>query len=248
MPGAERAHRAGSASTSACAPAADGVFAIGDLASVDVGGVELPMLSPPAMQEGRYVARAILAAVAGHEGSLEPFRYRDKGAMATIGRNAAVAELGRLRLTGFLAWVSWLFVHLLPDRLSQPRAVFLSWGWNYRRTGRLGSSRALSPTTSRTRFSTISESAIPRRPDRPDAHAEPAASTKPSRSLHPRARNDRTPSSSSARRSLAYKQIFPASRARRARSPRRAGDRGRQGGWAWTAQGAPRTACTSTAT
>ena len=118
-------------------PAADGVFAIGDLASVDDGGAELPMLSPPAMQEGRYVARAILAAVAGHEGSLEPFRYRDKGAMATIGRNAAVAKLGRLRLTGFLAWVSWLFVHIYYLIGFRNRtAVFLSWAWNYVREDR----------------------------------------------------------------------------------------------------------------
>ena len=95
------------------------------------------MLSPPAMQEGRYVARAVLAAVAGGEGSLEPFRYRDKGAMATIGRNAAVAELGRLRLTGFLAWISWLFVHLYYLIGFRNRtAVFLSWGWNYVREDR----------------------------------------------------------------------------------------------------------------
>ena len=119
-------------------PGADGVFAIGELASVDVGGAELPMLSPPAMQEGRYVARAILAAVARERGaSLEPFRYRDKGAMATVGRNAAVVELGRLRLTGFVAWVSWLFVHLYYLIGFRNRAaVFLSWGWNYVREDR----------------------------------------------------------------------------------------------------------------
>ena len=118
-------------------PALDGVFAIGDLASVDVDGSELPMLSAPAMQEGRYVARAILAAAAGSDGSSEPFRYRDKGTMATVGRNAAVAELGRVRLTGFLAWVLWLFVHLYYLIGFRNRtAVFLSWGWNYVREDR----------------------------------------------------------------------------------------------------------------
>ena len=116
---------------------ADGVFAIGDLASVDVGGVELPMLSPPAMQEGRYVARAILAAVAGDEGSLEPFRYQDKEGDGNDRAKRGRCRARRLRLTGFLAWVSWLFVHLYYLIGFRNRAaVFLSWGWNYVREDR----------------------------------------------------------------------------------------------------------------
>ncbi len=109
------------------------VFAIGDVASVESGGAELPMLSPPAMQEGRYVARAILDASRGRAAAdTRPFRYKDKGTMATIGRNAAVAELGRLRLKGFPGWVAWLTVHLwyivgLRNRL----AIFARWGWTY---------------------------------------------------------------------------------------------------------------------
>jgi hypothetical protein len=78
-------------------------FAIGDLASVHVDGQELPMLAPPAMQEGRYVASAIVADVCGGAAP-GPFRYRNRGTMAVIGRNAAVASLWRLQLTGLLGW------------------------------------------------------------------------------------------------------------------------------------------------
>jgi NADH dehydrogenase len=105
------------------------VYAIGDVAAP---AHELPMLSAPAMQQGRYVARAILA---GSEP--KPFRYRDKGTMAVVGRNAAVAELHGLRLTGFIGWAAWLVVHLyyvvgFRNRL----AVFARWGWEYVRRDR----------------------------------------------------------------------------------------------------------------
>ncbi|MBV8598575.1 MAG: NAD(P)/FAD-dependent oxidoreductase, partial [Actinobacteria bacterium] len=79
----------------------DEVFVVGDLAD------GLPMLSAPAMQQGRYAARAILASIAGCTPP-PPFRYRDKGTMAVIGRNAAVADVFGLRLTGFVGWVAWL--------------------------------------------------------------------------------------------------------------------------------------------
>ena len=91
------------------------------------------MLSPPAMQEGRYVARAIL------EGGTpaHPFRYRDKGTMATIGRRAAVCQVGPLRLRGFLGWITWLVVHLYYLIGFRNRAVVLaSWGWDYVRRDR----------------------------------------------------------------------------------------------------------------
>jgi NADH dehydrogenase len=118
-------------------PGHDGVFVIGDLASADHEGAELPMLSPPAMQAGRHVARAILASAAGSGEAVGPFRYRDKGTMATIGRNAAVAELGRLRLKGFFAWAAWLTVHLYYIIGFRNRAAVLaSWGWNYLRRDR----------------------------------------------------------------------------------------------------------------
>src|SRR5207245_1299829 len=82
-------------------PGAPGAFAIGDAASPRVGDRELPMLSPPAMQAGRSVARAIADAVRGVPGEREPFHYLDKGTMATIGRNAGVTHLpGGLEFTG----------------------------------------------------------------------------------------------------------------------------------------------------
>jgi NADH:ubiquinone reductase (H+-translocating) len=112
------------------------VFVIGDAAACEDGG-ELPMLSAPAIQQGRYVARAILRDVAGRPGD-SPFRYLDKGTMATIGRNAAVAHLrGGVELTGFLGWLAWIFVHIwyligFRNRL----AALFSWGWNYVRFDR----------------------------------------------------------------------------------------------------------------
>jgi NADH dehydrogenase len=112
-----------------------GVYAIGDVASVRAGGAEeeLPMLSPPAMQEGRYVARAILSG--GEPG--RPFRYRDKGTMATIGRRAAVAQVGSVRLRGLLGWLTWLVVHLYYLIGFRNRvAVLASWAWDYLRRDR----------------------------------------------------------------------------------------------------------------
>jgi NADH dehydrogenase len=113
-----------------------GVYAIGDVASVRPpggGDGELPMLSPPAMQEGRYVARAIRQGRPPDE----PFRYRDKGTMATIGRRAAVCQVGPLRLHGFLGWITWLVVHLYYLIGFRNRALVLaSWGWDYVRRDR----------------------------------------------------------------------------------------------------------------
>jgi len=111
------------------------VFVVGDLASVQQDGSEIPMLAPPATQEGRWAARQIRRAVAGKP--LQPFRYHDRGVMATIGRNAAVARVGKLSLNGFPGWVAWLILHLLfligfRNRL----AVLLEWAWNYFRYDR----------------------------------------------------------------------------------------------------------------
>lgn len=112
-------------------PGAPGAYAVGDLARVrDRKGRELPMTSPPAMQEGRHVARHILSEVIG--GRVRPFRYRDKGSLATIGRDAAVSQIGPLRFTGFFGWVVWLVVHLyyligFENRLQ----VMLRWAWYY---------------------------------------------------------------------------------------------------------------------
>ncbi len=89
------------------------VFAIGDMVRVRDSNGEaklLPGVAPVAMQQGRHVAHVIRARLAGDPH--EPFRYRDKGNLATIGRAAAVADIHGLRLSGFLAWTTWLLVHL----------------------------------------------------------------------------------------------------------------------------------------
>jgi NADH:ubiquinone reductase (H+-translocating) len=112
------------------------VFAVGDVASVAIDGRELPMLSPPAMQEGHYVANAILADMRGRE-LHQPFRYLHKGTMAVIGRNAAVASVSRLQLTGLLGWFAWLTVHIYYLIGFRNRAVVLvNWAWNYLRRDR----------------------------------------------------------------------------------------------------------------
>jgi NADH dehydrogenase len=113
----------------------DRVFAIGDLAAVPYQGGEMPMLSAPAMQEGRCVARTILGAL--DRRPPQAFRYVDKGIMATIGRHAAVAQLGRLRFKGFIGWVMWLVVHLYFIIGFRNRIVVLiEWAWDYFRYDR----------------------------------------------------------------------------------------------------------------
>jgi NADH dehydrogenase len=93
------------------------------------------MMAPPAMQQGRHVAAQIQRASRGE--SLEPFRFRDKGVMATIGRSAGVAALGRLRLKGWIGWIAWLFVHLYYLIGFRNRFVVLSrWTYNYFRLDR----------------------------------------------------------------------------------------------------------------
>jgi NADH dehydrogenase len=112
-------------------------WALGDVAGAAENGTELPMLSAPAMQAARYVARAIHADLTGRQPD-RPFRYFDKGTMATIGRNAGIAHLrGGLELTGFLGWLAWIFVHIwyligFRNRL----AAMTSWAWNYVRFDR----------------------------------------------------------------------------------------------------------------
>jgi NADH dehydrogenase len=93
-------------------PGARHAYALGDAAGAEQDGRELPMVSSPAIQAGRYIARAIRSDVTG-EPTGAPFRFLDKGRMATIGRNAAVAQLpGGVQLTGFAGWLAWLFVHI----------------------------------------------------------------------------------------------------------------------------------------
>ena len=109
-----------------------GGWAIGDIAAAhDKRGFVLPQLAPVAMQAGRHVARQIARILDGKPTA--PFRYRDKGTMATIGRRAAVAELpAGIRLRGGLAWLAWLGLHLVFLVGKRNRAsVLLNWAWNY---------------------------------------------------------------------------------------------------------------------
>ena len=106
------------------------VFVIGDLAGAVDGGTPLPMLIPVAMQEGRRVAATI--ADMARNGGATAFVYKDPGTMATIGRNSAVAQLGRVRLTGFPGWVMWLTVHLVNVVSFRSRVlVLVNWAWDY---------------------------------------------------------------------------------------------------------------------
>jgi NADH:quinone reductase (non-electrogenic) len=106
------------------------VFVIGDLAGPVNGGAPLPMLIPVAMQQGRHVARTIAELV--NNGGAHEFRYKDPGIMATIGRNSAVAQLGRVHLSGFLGWLMWLGVHLVNVISFRSRIlVLVNWAWEY---------------------------------------------------------------------------------------------------------------------
>jgi NADH dehydrogenase len=107
------------------------VHAIGDLAAVRGPGGPHPMLAPVAIQQGAHVARQISAQATGAPAP-GPFRYFDKGTMATIGRNAAVAQIGPLRFSGFAGWSLWLVVHLVQIISFRSRIVVLvNWAWDY---------------------------------------------------------------------------------------------------------------------
>jgi NADH dehydrogenase len=108
------------------------VFVIGDLAALVQDGTPVPGVCPAAIQEGRHVAGSVRRALRG-EPAL-PFRYRDKGSFATIGRRAAVGELagGRVRVSGTLAWLAWLAIHIVFLIGFRNRALVLfQWAWSY---------------------------------------------------------------------------------------------------------------------
>ncbi len=115
------------------------VFVAGDLACLPEESGAIPAIAPAAKQMGRYCARAIRAALAGRP--IGPFRYRHDGSLATIGRMAAVADFGRVRLSGLLAWWVWLTAHVyfligFRNRL----VVLIDWAeayWSYRRGARI---------------------------------------------------------------------------------------------------------------
>ena len=106
------------------------VYIVGDMACCEQDGAVLPMVAPVAMQMGAYAGKSILARQAERE--LPPFRYRDTGSMATIGRNSAVASAFGIHLSGYLAWVAWLALHLMYLVGFRNRVlVIMNWGWYY---------------------------------------------------------------------------------------------------------------------
>ena len=105
-------------------------FVVGDVAHFEERGVVLPGIAPVAIQQGRAAVRAIVSSVRGKE--RRPFRYLDKGMLATIGRRRGVGIIAGLHVSGFLAWIAWAVVHIayligFRNRL----AVMLEWVWNY---------------------------------------------------------------------------------------------------------------------
>jgi NADH dehydrogenase len=106
------------------------IHVIGDLASLSQDGKPLPGVAPVAMQQGRYVAKFIEKKLLGKP--VEPFHYFNKGNLATIGRNRAVAEFGKFHLSGFPAWFVWVFVHLMYLVEFENRLlVLVEWVYNY---------------------------------------------------------------------------------------------------------------------
>jgi NADH:ubiquinone reductase (H+-translocating) len=122
-------------------------YVVGDLAAfTQADGTTVPGLAPAAIQEGEHAADNILAAVEGHR--TEPFEYLDKGIMATIGRASGIAQSGPLRLSGFLGWCAWLFIHILYLIGFRNRVlVMFQWAWAWFTFGR--SARLITGTTPR---------------------------------------------------------------------------------------------------
>jgi len=108
------------------------IFAIGDVAEMSTEETPkgYPMLAPVAIQQGRHLAKNFIRMANGKD--LKAFEYLDKGTMATIGRNRAVADIKKLRLKGFIAWLAWMFVHLITlVGFRNKVIVFINWVYNY---------------------------------------------------------------------------------------------------------------------
>jgi NADH dehydrogenase len=106
------------------------IFVIGDLAHFEQEGAPVPGVAPVAIQMGQYVAKEIKRRVSGEPS--KAFTYWDKGSMATIGRSKGIAKIGRIHLSGFLAWAAWLFIHLIYLIGYRNRFfVLLNWAWQY---------------------------------------------------------------------------------------------------------------------
>ncbi len=112
-------------------PGHSNIFVIGDTATLQQKGKPLPGVAPVAIQEGRYVASVIRKRVAGEEVA-RPFHYFNKGNLATVGRSYAIVDIGPLHLTGLIAWLLWLVVHIyfLVGFRNRLIAIF-QWAWSY---------------------------------------------------------------------------------------------------------------------
>lgn len=111
-------------------PSHDNIFILGDLAHFEQDGKPVPGVAPTAMQMGQYAARLISARLRSK--IIPPFKYTDKGSMATIGRGAAVADLNFMKLTGYPAWLAWLFLHVLfLVGFESKLLVLIQWASNY---------------------------------------------------------------------------------------------------------------------
>lgn len=110
------------------------VFVVGDLTSMTQDGQPLPGVAPTAMQQGKYAASVVKARLAG-KAAPPPFRYFDKGSLAVIGRSSAIAyfdQFGKMKFSGVIAWLLWLFIHLMYIVEFQNRLlVFIRWGFNF---------------------------------------------------------------------------------------------------------------------
>ncbi len=113
-------------------PGEPNVFVLGDAAHVlDEKGQPLPGVAPVAMQEGQFIAELIRKRIAG-KATPKVFRYFNKGNLATVGRSSAVADLGRVHLSGWLAWMAWLFVHIFYLIGFRNRLIVMTeWAWAY---------------------------------------------------------------------------------------------------------------------
>src|SRR5215471_14101165 len=107
------------------------IFVVGDTASLDQNGKPLPGLAQVAMQQGRYAAKLIHNRIVGNPPP-SPFNYFDKGSMAVVGKGFAVLQSGKVKISGFVAWLVWAAVHLQFLATSSLRlSVFLQWAWTY---------------------------------------------------------------------------------------------------------------------
>ena len=107
------------------------IFVIGDTVSLDQDGRPLPGVAQVAMQQGRYAGKSIFRQVT-EKSPLPPFRYFDKGNLAVVGKNFAVLQSGRIRISGFLAWLVWALIHMQFLAESRLRfSVFFQWVWTY---------------------------------------------------------------------------------------------------------------------